>query len=294
MEDIKEVRHTLKHGIYSIVCYEDPHSDTSKRKDQPYNDGVAAVYEIDLKSGQKIALDLTGAQYQFHIKHMTVRPWLEYWHLYGKDLEQRDEFSTARDIHIDMMRSFDKLSHLTINMYILEGFDSWIKKEEEKDELLSSQHSNPLLTNDLPSALKLQHELLDRAKAALSARLTDIDNNSTITPSPNNIPYPTSGLRHPRRMGTSVFVTHDRHMLTPHISPLRNFNWDLLRELILDKDVPYKEKKEAKDLLQCRAVYAPWGDSRIVFLSDTLPGKETKLEWVSENPHWKVRLGGGS
>jgi len=54
-----------------------------------------AAFEIVLKSGQKIALDLAGAE--FGSPHCTVMPWNEYEEKYGTDVVRRSHFGKCTD-----------------------------------------------------------------------------------------------------------------------------------------------------------------------------------------------------
>ncbi|KAF2660097.1 hypothetical protein K491DRAFT_775087 [Lophiostoma macrostomum CBS 122681] len=268
-EDIKEVTHTLPPYVNRVVTYKVDTDDDSAildRYDLPYSElGESAVFEITLKSRQKIALDLAGRQY--NVPHVTMCEWESYWNQYGGRLLQRNAFGTALKNHETLhtkLAKGDIRSLLCIDGFLLSEFNGQIESERKKFETL-------------PTTLVPQHfsktnaDLNKKISNHLGQRIALIDKGYVADP---KNPDSCSGLRHHAlffAQRTATWRFDDRAMIMPDVGSLANFDWAALRAII--KDPEEKDgliKKEAWELLRQGHVSKSWHDWKLSLANDAV------------------------
>jgi hypothetical protein len=247
------------------------------REDQVYNDDEGnGVFEITLKSGEKIALDLTGAQY--NAQHQTVMHWENYWTNYGEEILERNIFGTALQNHNLLLSQFDKFSELTIIAHVLDKFNVRISASSITLPSIARETSQHRFHTQLNTYIHFTINYLADCIQELDA---DKAHTTTIV---RSMPH---GLFHPRVAEKSIYFHHGRMLLLPDYGPnIANFHWEIIKDLAKDPKTPYKVRKEARDLLSYRCLVSPFGDQRILFMRNTLPRESMPKEWVKVNPFW--------
>ncbi|KAF1844268.1 uncharacterized protein K460DRAFT_408560 [Cucurbitaria berberidis CBS 394.84] len=291
-KDIKEVvhftpdnaRHLVEHkGLFGVV--------RADREDIVYPNfdvkgDLKGIYSITLKDGTRIALDLTGAQY--NLPHTPVMHWTAYLNSWVKVIKYRVPFRSHYDKHANNMVNYRCITHLTVVMEQTRYFNMLVT------------HSKAEIGFELKNLLEMEPEdfhskfclLIDQAHEYLLERPKELDEGLLI-----GCITDTFDLRHPNvvanalRAGMAASLRNSDLLqsLPTNISDMKLFDWENLRKLIQmhSTTVEYQEKKKAKLLLSHRCVYKMPGDWRLVFLLDTLPSSKVPDECVSENPYWK-------
>ncbi|KAF2794431.1 hypothetical protein K505DRAFT_374641 [Melanomma pulvis-pyrius CBS 109.77] len=286
--DIHEVTHYLPQGASHIVTHKGASGVPNiGRTDQIYNDDDGrGVYEITLKTGEKIALDLSGQQYS--LPHTTVMPWSDYWTCQGH-MRSRSPFRSTYENHVRLLRDFEKTSSQTIIMAFLVQFNLLIDNVDlgigvgkfmDLPLLDPQKFWNRLVP--LVSELRFifQHQV---GQYNLTSQQYDC-----ISGPPKGFP---AGLRHPSLIAQNAHLNHHREMVGPNIGHIQDFSWQTVKSVIQSKETSYQDKKLAKEILAFRCVYKPHGiyDWRIVFVVDSLPPMYIPRAWTSENPFWRTK-----
>jgi hypothetical protein len=184
------------------------------------------------------------------------------------------------------MQGCKYLSHLTIIGNVHAAFCIQICRYAAGADWLCSPVA--LLVKVADQSSRIQEEWLCAASDSLDNIIGKIDSESERgTDMQAAYPVPKTGLLHPNRTASSIYKHHGRHMIMTDYNPhITNFRWEIVKDLARDPGLSYAERKEVRDLLACKAVYAPWGDHRLVF--DPLDRRIHSLPQgrIKENPYW--------
>jgi hypothetical protein len=290
--DIKEVVHRPTSKATRIVSSQGCFGSDSRRQDQLYPDidergDIKGVYEITLKCGSKIALDLAGAQWNLDgsNSHAAVTTWSDYCSRWGTAIKYRIPFRSHQLKHAAKMSTYHLITTQTLIMECIVYFNIFLTGGCKAE-----------LTFTLPDLLLLpaqhhedaEHLLLTKVTAYLQKRPSDIDAGN-----PLNI-LSTFTLAHPKfplPSPTTPLTQRTHHTSLPlDIGSMANFDWKALGRFIQQpgSEVPYREKKAAVVLKKKRSAWKEDGEWKVRFLEDTVPGVKVKGECVSENPGWKL------
>lgn len=282
--DIKEVIHTKKTGLFRVVKYLDQHGQQTEREDQVYpdTDGVG-VFEIMLKSGDKIALQMTVEQFKgHHLPHERnfVMLWEEYMELYAGKMTERSVFGTALKNHARLVNSCDHHTHLHIILHIIEEFQVFILKYARGEDAFLNPVSRVTKEDRMINFRGEMIRFLNDAKSRLDFIIMSIDQgNSSMDPLVK---------KHPKYGHDNIYTHYGREMIVTDFNPgIKNFNWDIVKQVASGEGFNHTVRKEARDLLACKAVYAPWNDHKFVF--DPFPREklpDLPHDRMSLNPHW--------
>jgi hypothetical protein len=268
--------------VNGLVTYKVDARDESEileRNDLPYAElGETAIFEITLKSGQKVALDLAGRQY--NLPHVTTLDWETYWDQYGGRLLQRTSFGTALRNHEQLhtnLNQRDVRSLLCIDGFALQEFNSKIEKESTKVEQLRKIIVPQAFT-------KAKVDLNKQISNYLTERIAQIDGG--FVKDPKN-PDSCSGLRHHDLLFVQRTISWEfdgRPMILPDVGSLDTFDWDIFRTIISDMDEKGREgrlgeeerqknretRDEAKQLLLQGHISKPWEDWKLSMGNDAI------------------------
>ena len=274
-----------------IVNYKGQHDLASKRNDRLYPDTdergkLKAVYDITLRDGTRIVLDLASAQWRLQdlsMRHQPVMLWAEYWQVWGGTLKYRAPFRTHASRHTESMNAYRVATHHAITTEQTFYFNVFILRLKKKHP------------GELQCVYDMKLEDFEEFKARVIGQVCDY-----IQKRPRELDGEASPSSPSSKYGTSDsnMYSHDQIDLgnfeLPRSSPLdidaiSGFDWGLLRRIIQSsgKDITYREKKRARMLLSSRCVYKVRGDWRLVFLQYLLPDLRVPKDLISENPFWR-------
>lgn len=313
------VTHSFQSRNERLTVYLDENKQPIERTDQVYPDDERyGVFKILLKTGDLIALDLAGAQ--FNPNHRPVMRWDNYWHDFGDTILTEGSSASAWLSHHDMLVNSNMVSYLTISLHIQTKLSDWMhdlcrgtntnKTAFKVDDTSTLAETNKLaaLFKDrtiMPETIiKLTDHMdyMDRksfiimqADLFIENQISEIDVGTATTTLPA---LQFGSLQHPRtkergKETNTIFYQHGRHMKLPDFfserAPMKNlFDWDTIKDLAKDPDTPYKVRKEARELLATRVIVSPWHDHRMM-AQEGLPAgapKDTPKDFISVNPHW--------
>lgn len=262
----------------------------SRRHDQLYPDkdergDTKGVYEITLKCGSKIALDLAGAQWDLQDGNGPRKPvmyWADYCARWVTSVKYRIPFRSHVLKHTAKMSNYRVITSQTVIMETLLYFNI-LMSSGCKAEL--DFHPRELLDMNARPYRDAKQHFLAKADVYLQKRPQELDNGNH-----RNV-LDGFDLRHPRVIAEAPKPIPKRNGSLPlDIGDMATFKWKALSQLIQQPsmEVSWKEKKWAKTLLQKRSVYKEPGSWKTVFLEDTLPGPKIPEECVSQNPGWTL------
>ncbi|KAJ4376609.1 hypothetical protein N0V86_006723 [Didymella sp. IMI 355093] len=287
--DVKEVVHYPVEKASRIVHAQGAFGFESKRHDQLYPDqdergNTKGVYEIMLKCGSKIVLDLAAAQWDVQDGSGLQAPvtfWAEYWSRWGAAVKYRIPFRSHAHKHAANMNNYRVITSQTLIMETAIYFNIFLSSAC-KAEL--GFHPRELLDMDNKNYRNSKQRFLTKATLYLQKRANELDNGDH-----RNI-LGAFDLRHPKVIVQGPKLHHRPNGSLPPILDMTKFDWKTLSRHIQQPNsaVSFKEKKRAVALKKKRSVYKEPGSWQLVFLEDTLPGPRTPVEDVSENPGWKL------
>jgi hypothetical protein len=287
--DIKEVVHYPVAKASRVVHAQGVFGFDSKRHDQLYPDqdergDTKGVYEIMLKCGSKIVLDLAAAQWDLQDGGAPQAPvtwWAEYWSRWGVAVKYRIPFRSHALKHAAKMNNYRMITSQTLIMETSIYFNVFMSSAC-KAEL--GYHPRELLDMDKESYRNAKPRFLAKAAMYLQKRADELDNGDH-----RNI-LNTFDLRHPTIIAQGPKLRHRSNGSLPSSVDIEKFDWKALSRHIQQPNsaVALKEKKLAAALKQKRSVYKEPGSWQLTFLDDTLPGPKIPSENVSENPRWKL------
>ncbi|KAJ8108336.1 hypothetical protein OPT61_g8245 [Boeremia exigua] len=288
--DIKEVVHYPTDKATRLVHCQGTFGFDTRRHDQLYPDedergNTKGVYEITLKCGSKIALDLAGAQWDLHDDdgpHTPVAKWTEYWSRWGASVKCRIPFRSHVLKHTSKLSNYRMVTSQTLIMESAFYFNV-LMSSACKAEL--GFDPRELLDMDIRTYRDAKQHFLTKAEEYLQRRPYEVDhgNHQNIL---NGF-----DLRHPKVIAeTPKPQLKSNGSLPLDIGDMTRFDWKLLSRFIQQSntEVSWKEKKWAKTLQKKRSVYKEPGTWQMVFLEDTLPGSMIPADCMSENPGWKL------
>ncbi|KAF2194610.1 hypothetical protein K469DRAFT_686619 [Zopfia rhizophila CBS 207.26] len=274
--DVKEIIHKRKPGLSHIVHYKNPER-THKvlRRDHFYKDGNDhGVYEITLRTGDKVALNLTSAQYGI-IPMEPVMFWTDYWTKYGHQMLQRNNYQFAWKTHCKLLIEIDNISILTVHSEAVTALGLAMVNFEhdyERASIVVDESNPPIYSEKKALLLKNVHE-------GLQEYITTIITGGPIIAGP-----------HPSYDASFGKVQEEvKKLNTSYLGGIKKVDWKVIERVVTGKRSTIEQKRRAKALLDCRYAYQPANDWRIVFLRETLPPKDIPAERISENPMWKSR-----
>lgn len=251
---------------------EDKHGDTK------------SAYEIKLKCGSKIALDLAGAQWDMQDgngPYRTVTYWTDYRFRWIHAIKYRIPFRSHALKHATKICSYRMVSSQTLIMEMVLYFNI-LMASGCKAEL--GFHPCELLEMDSAAYCNAKGAFLNKVKEYLQKRPKDLDSGR-----PRNI-LDEFDLRHPKVIADAPKIQPKSSRSLPlDLGDISNFDWKTFSRLIQQpsSQVSLREKKLAKDLQRTRSAYKEPGSWQLVFLEDTLPSRNVPTACVSENPNWK-------
>ena len=262
----------------------------TRRHDQLYPDedergDIKGIYEITLKCGSKIALDLTGAQWDLQDgngEHTPVTYWADYWSRWGASIKYRIPFRSHALKHAAKMSNYRVITSQTLIMETILYFNI-LMSNGCKAEL--GFHPRELLDMAKETYHDAKQRFFSQVIQYLQKRPVEVDNGNH-----RNV-LDAFDLRHPKIIAEAPKPQPGSNGSLPlDIGDMTKFNWKSLSRLIQqpNTEVSWKEKKRAKALQKKRSVYKESGTWKMVFLEDTLPGLRVPVECVSENPGWKL------
>jgi hypothetical protein len=263
---------------------------TTRRHDGLYPDvdergDTKGVYEITLKCGSKIALDLAGAQWDLQDGNGPLNPvvyWADYWARWGASFKYCVPFRSHILKHAAKMSKYRVITSQTVVLETIIYFNVFLSSACKAD---LGFHPRELLDMDTRTYREAKQLFLTKAEAYLQKRPNELDNGSH-----RNV-LNGFDLRHPKVIAEAPKPLPQRNGSLPlDIGDMAKFDWKALSRFIQQPStkVTFKEKKWAKGLLQKRSVYKEPGSWMLVFLEDTLPGPKISEGDVSENPGWKL------
>jgi hypothetical protein len=264
-----------------MVRHQDRWGLKTSRKDLPYpdidaNGDIKGVYRITLKDGTQIALDLAGAEYD--LPHVPVMLWSAYLNRSVSHIKYRIPFRAHYDKHMDHMKEYNNVTHLTIALEQQMSLKSMLN-----DCRTTTPGFNPYVLFGTDEQFQdSKHRLEIAVHGCLQKRPLEIDSGDK----PMCIVAPFD-LRHPNFIGMMDKAAMGESSLF-NLGDMAKFEWSKLSEMIkLPGDtVSYHDKRKAKMLLTYRCVYKMPGDWRLVFLENDLPSWKVPKEYVSVNPNW--------
>ncbi|KAJ4985737.1 hypothetical protein SVAN01_08733 [Stagonosporopsis vannaccii] len=288
--DIKEVVHYPTDQAMRIVHAQGTFGFTSRRHDGLYPDvdergDTKGVYEITLKCGSKIALDLAGAQWDLQDGNGPYKPvvyWADYWFRWGASIKYRVPFRSHVLKHTARLAKYRVITSQTVIMETALYFNVFLSSGCMAE---LGFHPRQLLEMDARSYREAKQCFLTRAESYLQKRPNELDNGKH-----RNV-LEGFDLRHPKIISEAhKQLPKSNKSLPLDLGDMVKFDWKALSRFIQQPslEVSFKEKKWAKTLLQKRSVYKEQGSWMMVFLEDTLPGSKISEDHVSENPGWKL------
>ncbi len=262
----------------------------TRRHDQLYPDidevgNTKGVYEITLKCGSKIALDLASAQWDYtdgKSPHKPVMSWIDYCAHWGTSIKYRIPFRSHVLKHTAKLSDYHMITSQTLIMEMVLYFNI-LMSSACKAEL--GFHPRELLDMDTGVYRRAKQRFLDKASDYLQKRAEEVDNGNH-----RNV-LEEFDLRHPKVVTEGPKSLPDSNRSLPFdIDDLTRFDWKLFSRFIQqpNAEVPWREKKWAKALQKKRSVYKEPGSWRLVFLEETLPGSTIPKDCTSENPGWEL------
>lgn len=262
----------------------------TRRQDQLYPDedehgNTKGVYEILLKCGSKIALDLAGAQWDSqdgNDAHAPVTFWADYWSRWGAAVKYRIPFRSHALKHSAKMANYRVITSQTLIMEIIIYFNVFMSSACQAE---LEFHPRELLNMEKETYRSAKQCFLEKATTYLQKRPEELDNGDH-----GNI-LNAFDLRHPMVIAGTPKVPHKPNgSLPPDLGDMAKFEWKTLSRLIQQPSsvVSLNEKRRAQVLKKKRSVYKEPGSWQLVFLEETLPGPRIPAECVSENPGWKL------
>jgi hypothetical protein len=256
--------------------------------DQDVKGNTKAAYDITLKDGTRIVLDLASAQWKLEDLSTSSQPvmlWAKYWQRWGGILKYRVPFRSHQVRHAEKMAGYRVVTHHTINMEQSFYFNTFMTCYK-KDYPHQLQYA---LSSDIEEFTDFKARILDQARDCILNRPHEIDEeaSSSIADSSSDVNDAEQAmLEHFTRFESLPF---DIGAIDIGAIGLGSFDWESLRKIIQmpGKCVTYREKKRAKMLLSFRCVYKMPGDWKLVFLEHTLPNLKVPKKCVSENPFWQ-------
>ncbi|KAF3050028.1 hypothetical protein E8E11_003336 [Didymella keratinophila] len=287
--DIKEVLHYPVQNASRIVHAQGVFGFNSKRYDRLYPDqdergDTKGVYEIMLKCGSKIVLDLAAAQWDLQDGSAPQAPvtwWAEYWSRWGAAVKYRIPFRSHALKHAAKMNNYRVITAQTLILEMGVYFNVFMSSAC-KAEL--GFYPRDLLDMDPKTYRKAKRHFLGKATVYLQKRANELDNGDH-----RNI-LGSFDLRHPTIIAQGPKLRHRSNGSLPPNVDIANFDWKALSRHIQQPNsaVILKEKKLAAALKKKRSVYKEPDSWQLVFLDDTLPGPKIPVENVSENLGWKL------
>lgn len=287
--DIKEVVHFPTTKASRIVHAQGIFGSDSKRHDQLYPDqdergDTKGVYEIMLKCGSKIVLDLAAAQWDLQDYGEPQAPvtwWAEYWSRWGAAVKYRIPFRSHALKHAAKMDNYRVITSQTLIMEITIYFNVFMSSAC-KAEL--GFHPRELLDMDNETYRNIKSRFLAKATTYLQKRSNELDNGD------HRDILDGFDLRHPTVIVQGPKLRHGSNGALPPDVDISRFDWKSFSRHIQQPNsaVVLKEKKLAAALKKKRSMYREPGSWQLVFLDDTLPGPKISSENVSENPEWKL------
>ncbi|KAF1927242.1 uncharacterized protein M421DRAFT_185766 [Didymella exigua CBS 183.55] len=288
--DIKEVVHYPVEKASRIVHARGIFGSDTRRHDQMYPDqdergDVKGVYEIMLKCGSKIVLDLASAQWDIQDGNGAQTPvtfWQDYWSRWGAAIKYRIPFRSHALKHAAKMNNYRVVTSQTLIMETTVYLNVFMSNAC-KVEL--DFHPRELLEMDNDTYRNAKQRFLAKATMYLQKRAIGLDNGDH-----RNI-FNAFDLHHPELIAEGPNLRHKPNGSLPlDIGDMAKFDWKALSRLIQQPAsvVSFKEKKRAVPLKQKRSVYKEPGAWQLVFLEDTLPDPKIPVTCVSENPGWKL------
>lgn len=288
--DIKEVVHYPAEKVSRIVHAQGVFGSDTRRHDQLYPDedergSTKGVYEIVLKCGSKIALDLAGAQWNGQDDndgHAPVTFWADYWSRWGADVKYRIPFRSHALKHCAKMASYRVITSQTLIMETMIYFNVFMSSACQAELQFDPRE---LLDMDKEKYRAAKRCFLEKAVMYLQRRPEELDNGD------HRSILNAFDLRHPMVIANAPRFPHKPNgSLPPSLGDMSKFDWKALSRLIQQPNsaVPLKEKKQALALKKKRSVYKEPGSWQLIFLEETLPGPRIPAECFSENPGWKL------
>lgn len=267
----------------------------TRRHDQLYPDedergDTKGVYEITLKCGSKIVLDLAGAQWDLlddEGSHAPVLYWSDYWQRWGAAIKYRLPFRSHQLKHSAKMNNYRMITSQTLIMEIGMYLNMLIVGSCKAD---LGFYPRDLLDMESKTARDAKQRFFDTVLECLQKRPNELDSGKS--PEVLNA-LGTFDLRHPKIIAEVPAVRPKSNGSLPlNIGNMEDFDWKEMSRLIRmpGPEVTFKEKKRAKALQKKRSVFKEHGDWRMVFLDDTIPASRVPVECVSENVAWKLRV----
>lgn len=291
--DIKEVVHYPTDKASRIVHAQGSFGFDTRRRDQLYPDvdecgDNKGVYEITLKCGFKIALDLAGAQWELsdgEDPHLPVTLWSDYWHRWGFAVKYRVPFRSHQLKHSANMESHRLITSQTLMMEISLYFNIFMVGGCKAE--LGFAPSD-LLDMDLHVSHDAKQRFFNKVNEHLQRRPQELDSGRGLKAL--NV-LGRFDLRHPKVIAErSAAQPKGNGSLPLEIGSMKDFDWKELSGLIRmsGSEVSLNEKKRARALQKKRCVYREPGSWKLVFLEDTIPSSKVPVECVSENSAWKL------
>ncbi|KAF2995203.1 hypothetical protein E8E13_001112 [Curvularia kusanoi] len=286
--DIKEIVHYPTENASRFVHASGAFGSETSRHDTLYPDEdeqgyTKSVYEIILKCGTKIALDLAGAQWDIQDgggPHKPVTYWENYSSRWMTGLKYRIPFRSHALKHATKMSEYRMLTSQTLIAEMTFCFNVFMSSSW-KDEL--GFEAREMVEMEFETFHKSYRLLIRTATEVLQKRPKDLDNGK-FKNAPGGFDY-----RHPSVVASTATMGHKRS-LPVDIGDLQRFDWKTLSRLIQQpgSEVSLQEKRAAKALQKYRSVYKEPGSWQLFFLEDTLPGPKIDESYVSENPAWSL------
>lgn len=287
--DVKEVVHYLTDKASRIVHAQGTFGFETRRHNQLYPDederaDIKGVYEITLKCGSKIVLDVAGAQWDLQDGNGTQAPvmyWADYWARWGGVIKYCVPFLSHALKHAAKLSEYRIITSQTLIMETILYFNI-LMFSGCKAEL--GFHPRELL--DMGEAFRdSKKRYISKATLYLQKRPSEVDIGNHLDL------FDTFDLRHPKVIADAPKPQPKSNGSLPlDIGDIGRFEWKTFSRLIQQPSskVTLKEKKRAKALQKQRSVSKEPGSWKMVFLEDTLPGPRVPVECVSENPGWKL------
>ncbi|KAJ4362657.1 hypothetical protein N0V95_001365 [Ascochyta clinopodiicola] len=291
--DVKEILHYPNNKSTRIVHTQGSFGFESRRRDQLYPDvdergDIKGVYEIALKCGSKIVLDLAGAQWESlngDGPHKPVTYSTDYWSRWGVAVKYRVPFRSHQLKHAAKMTKYRMITSQTLIMETSLYFNVFMMSSC-KAEL--DFHPRELLDMAAQACRNAKQRFFAKALFNLKRRPVELD--SDRFPDILNVLH-AFDLRHPKVIAEQPAAQPLNNMSLPlDIGSMEKFDWKELSRLIRmpGSEVTFKEKKRAKALQKNRSVYKEPGSWKMVFLEDTIPGPRVPVDCVSENAAWEL------
>ncbi|KAF9695637.1 hypothetical protein EKO04_006536 [Ascochyta lentis] len=291
--DIKEIVHYPTEKSSRIVHAQGSFGFETRRRDQLYPDvdergDVKGVYEITLKCGSKIALDLAGAQWELldgNGPHQPVTYWADYWTRWGAAIKYCVPFRSHQIKHAAKMTNYRMITSQTLIMETTLYFNVFLTGSC-KAEL--DYHPRELLDMESQIGRSAKQRFLTKAILYIQRRSEELDSGNALDVCDI---FQAFDLRHPKVIAEQPAARPRSNGSLPlDIGSMGKFDWkDLSRFIQMpSSEVTFKEKKRAKALQKKRSVYKEPGSWRMVFLEDTIPVPRVPMGCFSENPAWKL------